>query len=97
MKEPTFEQRRKYFELRRKRQQKSLNKIYKLFSKVAHTLYIFCFILIKVIIVALLGMGSKSIIYSLNEPLGMGYATFGSYAITGLLWSMIPNFWEKKK
>ena len=49
-------------------------------------------VLIKLGISTVLGMGSKDIIYQINQPLGIGYATWASYASTALIFYLIPTF-----
>ena len=54
-------------------------------------------ILCKLGISTALGMGSKEIVYQLNQPLGMSYATWASYAITALIFYLIPTHIYIKK
>lgn len=54
-------------------------------------------LLVKLGISTVLGMGSKDIVYQLNQPLGMGYATWASYALTALIFYAIPTIIYVKK
>ena len=51
-------------------------------------------ILIKMVLSAALGIGSKPIILMLNAPLGEGYATFASYIVAIGLFVALPNIYN---
>ena len=49
------------------------------------------FMLAKACLVGLLGWGLFFVILIINKPLGVWYAIFGACAVSGLLWTMLPN------
>jgi len=52
---------------------------------------------LRIFIATFLAMGSKPLIYKLNEPLGMGYATFASYTLAILIYLMISQNRSSRK
>ena len=52
-------------------------------------------IIIRALISAFVGINIKPIIYTLNSPLGEGYALWASYAVAGITFYLLPNFFQK--
>ncbi len=50
---------------------------------------------VKIMLCVILAIGSKNMIYVLNEPLGEGYAIFASYVVAICLYILLPNFNKK--
>ena len=47
---------------------------------------------IKMLLCIVLAIGSKNVIYVLNQPLGEGYAIFVSYLVAICLYILLPDF-----
>ncbi len=54
-------------------------------------------IVFRALIAAFVGINIKPIIYVLNSPLGEGYALWASYAIAGLTFYILPDFFRIKR
>lgn len=100
----TFKQRmelEKLYELRRERTRKRniayIKDVQRVGLKIAGICYTILLIICKTVVVSVLAYGSQPIIYVMNKSLGEGYSIFASYALAGLLWSLIPDFWRNKK
>ena len=75
-----------------------MKKIKKLLNKVLRLLSLIFWVTIKTIMIGIIGMGLYFIIPIINLGLvGHYYALFASCACSGLLWSLIPDFWRKSK
>lgn len=81
--------------IKTKDQKKAIKEIEIKVNKVRSLVYHFVLGSAQLILCIVLAMGTIPLIYKLNEPLGMGYAKFASYAIAILLWMMIGGRFTK--
>ena len=76
---------------------KLLDKILKGFNSFFFFVGVLVNMLLKMLLAIFLAIGSKSLIYKLNAPLGEGYAIFASYVVAIGLYMIFPDFIGRKE
>ncbi len=72
-------------EKRRKQNRKDLKDIWNGLKSLGDWVTKVIALLVSIFVASVFGIGVKPIILLLNYPLGIGYATFASYAVSGLV------------
>lgn len=71
---------------------KSINNFEVVFKRICRQIFMICGMLVNMGLAIILAIGSKPIIYRINQPLGEGYALFASYGVAICLYILLPKW-----